>query len=214
MSQSKYLLPVNRKNLLSEESNVVLGFNSHAGSLCYALDFLVPEGSEIYAAQDGVVVYVKQDSNIGGPDKKYWADGNRIVIKHIDGEYSAYEHLRFMGAVVNVGQEVIPGELIGYSGNTGCSSCPHLHFEVFINPSEDESEGETVKIDWAGGHDFPYDQNVSISSFSQSKPQKQKECGHCVNYRVGYEESQAMLHITCSKCGRVLRNGSGEKRTI
>ncbi len=165
MSKNRYGLPVKKEDLLPEEQNVSIGFNSHAGNLRYALDFLVPEGTPIFAAEAGVVVYEKDDSYVGGPDKKYWNDGNRIVIKHSNGEYSAYEHNQYMGSMVMVGDEVVKGQLIGYSGNTGCSSCPHLHFELFVNPTEDESEGVTVEIDWAGGYHFSYDENVTTSSF-------------------------------------------------
>ena len=81
------------------------------------------------AAADGTVTTIKDDSNIGGFDPKYWYEGNYIVIKH-NSEFTGYEHFRYKGIVVETGDFVKQGQLIGYSGNTGYSRGPHLHFEV------------------------------------------------------------------------------------
>jgi murein DD-endopeptidase MepM/ murein hydrolase activator NlpD len=120
---------------------------AHKGKLKYAIDFSCKEETKIYASLGGKVVYVKQDSKVGGPDKKYWYDGNRIVIKHMNDEYTGYEHLKFNGSKVKVGQTVRKGQLIGYTGNTGFTFGPHLHFEVFrFNGPDKERDFETLKI--------------------------------------------------------------------
>jgi murein DD-endopeptidase MepM/ murein hydrolase activator NlpD len=160
IAKNFYMLPVNISNLQANSPGR-LPFNSHDGTLRFALDFLVPETSSVFAAADGEVVYVKRDSNIGGPDRKFWNDGNRIVIRHTDGEYSAYEHLAFNGALVEVGDFVSQGQLIGYSGNTGCTLCPHLHFEVFVDPVADESEGTTVRVVFVGFGEQRYGEPVT-----------------------------------------------------
>lgn len=145
LCKNKYNLPLEKKRIVRYLGEDVL---SHGGKLKYSVDFIVPESTPIYAALGGKVVYVKQSSKIGAPLKKYWNEGNRIVIKHRNNEYSAYEHLKYKGAKVKVGQVIKKGQLIGYTGNTGFSYEPHLHFEVFNKPSKDEVEGKTLRINF------------------------------------------------------------------
>lgn len=141
-SKNTYKVPID-KDAITRNAGVS---PAHADNLKYSIDFECNQGTPIYAARDGTVVFLKDSSNEGGPDRKYWLKGNRIVLKHDHSEYSAYEHLKYQGATVVLGQKVKAGEVIGYSGNTGYSFSPHLHFEVFINPESDESEGETVEV--------------------------------------------------------------------
>ena len=140
-AKNKYKLPLKKKDIIGLDTN-----HLYLRKLSHALDFLCRVGTSIFAAQSGKIVWMKDNSKVGGTDrKKYLELGNRIVIKHRFNEYTAYEHLKYKGVVVKVGQKVKKGQLIGYSGNTGWSTIgPHLHFEVFIKPSKDESEGETI----------------------------------------------------------------------
>ncbi|MFA7337183.1 MAG: M23 family metallopeptidase [Candidatus Obscuribacterales bacterium] len=99
----------------------------------FAVDFVMPIGTTVRAARAGQVIAVKADSNIGGMDPaqfKYAA--NYVMIRHSDGTYGSYEHLKQNGALVRLGQTVGAGDAIALSGNTGMSTGPHLHFEVFI----------------------------------------------------------------------------------
>jgi murein DD-endopeptidase MepM/ murein hydrolase activator NlpD len=96
-----------------------------------AVDWTVPEGTIVCAARDGRVVGVKQDSTVGGPDRKWRPFANYIVIKHADGTFADYVHLQAEGAMVKLGDTVTAGQPIGLSGSTGFSSRPHLHFSVF-----------------------------------------------------------------------------------
>lgn len=96
-----------------------------------AVDWAVPEGTIVCAARDGRVVGVRQDSNIGGADRRFRPYANFIVIKHSDGTFAQYLHLQKDGAMVKLGDEVTTGQPIGLSGQTGFASKPHLHFEVF-----------------------------------------------------------------------------------
>ena len=104
---------------------------SHTGLEAYAVDFDMPEGTPVHAARSGVVARVEESHTIG-----CWEDGcgryaNYIVILHNDGTTGEYYHLQYQGALVEVGESVARGQKIGYSGNTGHSTMPHLHFAVY-----------------------------------------------------------------------------------
>lgn len=120
------------------------GKYSHTGGDCYSIDFKMPEGTPIHAARDGVVVGTKEDSDIGGSDKKFEWDANYVLIRHSDGTLGHYVHLKKDGCKVSVGQAVQAGDLIGLSGNTGHSTGPHLHFAVF--KAQNGKQRQTVPI--------------------------------------------------------------------
>ena len=100
-----------------------------------ALDFKMKRGTKIVAVRDGVVIRVKEDGSRGGWSRKFRSHGNNIVIQHNDNSRSGYWHLQKDGALVNVGDSVKQGQVIGLSGKTGYSSMPHLHFIVWSNDS-------------------------------------------------------------------------------
>lgn len=78
-------------------------------------------GDPVIATADGQVVTV--DYDVGG-------FGNYVIIKHKHGFYTRYAHLQAFR--VQKGQKVEQGQVIGYIGNTGLSTGPHLHYEVHI----------------------------------------------------------------------------------
>lgn len=111
-----------------------------------AIDFKMPEGTPIYAARDGRVARLKVDSKIGGNSEKYIEHSNFIRIEHDDFTIADYGHIRYDGATVQLNEKVKRGQLIGYSGNTGYSTEPHLHFAILIpNPNYDL---QTIAITW------------------------------------------------------------------
>lgn len=133
-----------------KEYKVMQGNNgqfSHANK--HAVDFGMPENSVVCAARAGVVVEVKQDSNTGCPDFSCKDQGNYIMVYHEDGSFATYYHFRQNGSKVQPGQQVAQGEPIGYSGNTGFSAGPHLHFEVDM-PTELDKISIPVKFTVAG----------------------------------------------------------------
>ena len=109
---------------------------THSGENEYALDFDLDRGTPVHAARDGRVVEVKQDSRRGGRTARYGEYANYILVAHDDGSFANYVHLKPGGSVVEPGDRVEAGEHIGYSGNTGRSAGPHLHFDVRV-PTED-----------------------------------------------------------------------------
>lgn len=101
---------------------------SHKHNDTYAWDFRMSEGTPIVAAKDGVVRMARGDSTEGGCDEKYAPQANYVVISHADGLETQYLH--FSAVVVTPGEQVKQGQLIGFSGATGWSCGPHLHFKV------------------------------------------------------------------------------------
>jgi murein DD-endopeptidase MepM/ murein hydrolase activator NlpD len=105
---------------------------THKGNFSrFAIDFKMNIGQTVCAMRDGLVIAVKEDSNRGGKHKKFMDHGNYIVIAHKDGTFAQYVHLKKDGAIIKKGDSVIAGQQIGYSGNTGYSTQPHLHFAVY-----------------------------------------------------------------------------------
>ncbi len=128
-THNKYRLPV-PKDLLQQIDRT--SSPAHIGNLRNAVDFIVPQNTPVLAAASGEVVFVNDDSNVGGPDPSYWNTTNFITIMHPFGEYSRYDHLEYLSAKVSVGQQVQTGEEIARVGMTGYTYIPHLHFQVFV----------------------------------------------------------------------------------
>jgi murein DD-endopeptidase MepM/ murein hydrolase activator NlpD len=84
------------------------------------VDFAAPTGTPVYAAADGVVVDA-------APNGGY---GNWIRIDHSSKLSTVYGHLLAFAPGIEPGESVVRGELIGFVGNTGRSTGPHLHFEI------------------------------------------------------------------------------------
>lgn len=95
-------------------SDTFISDRNHQG-----LDIAAPEGTDIYAGAEGVVVAAGWNS--GGY-------GYFVMIDHLDGYQTVYAHMSAVFAVE--GQTVSRGQLIGAVGNTGRSFGDHLHFEV------------------------------------------------------------------------------------
>lgn len=128
-SDPLYRLPfaVGSKALVSQGFD---GGVTHKGLTRYAVDFQCPVGTKVYAARGGKVISVESSHNKGGFDKRFGDEANYIIIEHDDHTLGKYYHLKQYGVIVRVGESVRRGEFIGYSGNTGYTSGPHLHFSV------------------------------------------------------------------------------------
>jgi hypothetical protein len=86
------------------------------------IDWGIPLRTSIFATLPGTIIRVASDPN---------GYGNHIRISHGDGLVSLYGHMdAHHYTSLEVGDEVKAGQFIGYSGNTGRSTGPHLHFEV------------------------------------------------------------------------------------
>jgi murein DD-endopeptidase MepM/ murein hydrolase activator NlpD len=96
----------------------------------YAVDFAMPVGTPVLASREGTVIDATLYHTEGGYDVRYLDKANAIAIVHDDGTVAEYAHLSPGPDIVKPGQHVAAGDLIGYSGSTGYSSGPHLHFIV------------------------------------------------------------------------------------
>jgi murein DD-endopeptidase MepM/ murein hydrolase activator NlpD len=100
----------------------------------YAIDFVMPIGTDVFAAREGVVIEVASDFFEAGTD--YEVDGPRanvVRVLHDDGTMALYVHLNWNTIRVVPGQRVRRGEYLADSGNTGFTTGPHLHFVVQRN---------------------------------------------------------------------------------
>lgn len=116
--------PINKKNLKSVASG--FGYRTHpiykTMHLHSGMDFSAPIGTPIYATGDGIVE---------SADNLAQGYGNHVVINHNFGYKTLYGHMSRYA--VRRGQKVKRGDVIGYVGNTGMSTGPHLHYEVIKN---------------------------------------------------------------------------------
>ena len=85
----------------------------------YGMDFSAKTGTEIYSTGDGIVSKVKRSKR---------GYGNYVKINHGFGYETLYAHMSKY--IVKKGQKVKRGEVIGFVGNSGISTAPHLHYEV------------------------------------------------------------------------------------
>lgn len=113
--------PITNKDLTRVASG--FGYRIHPihkiRKLHTGMDFTAPTGTHIFATGDGVV------ENVVSSRRGY---GNHIVIKHQFGYRTRYAHMSKFN--VREGQKVKRGDVIGFVGNTGSSTGPHLHYEV------------------------------------------------------------------------------------
>jgi murein DD-endopeptidase MepM/ murein hydrolase activator NlpD len=108
------------------QGNCSLSPGGHQQTFAYDMEFGM--GDPIYAARGGRVIFVNDQfadtDNVEGHE-------NNVFIEHVDGTVARYTHLMQGSAVMTVGELAVAGSLVGAAGNSGNSSGPHLHFQVF-----------------------------------------------------------------------------------
>ncbi len=105
--------------------SISAGMYYPSGGYHGAIDYAVPIGTPVYAAETGVVI---KTANLT------YSYGTYVVIQHANGLQTWYGHGTIGSICVSPGQTVSRGQKIMNSGNTGRSSGPHLHFEVRVAP--------------------------------------------------------------------------------
>lgn len=109
-----------------------------------AIDIGASRGSNVIASNSGTVIYPTAGARIDYPEQaikpdangKYNCSGlvaNYVVIDHGNGVRTQYSHLYKNTITVRAGDKVEQGQVIGLSGSSGCSTGPHLHFQVEVN---------------------------------------------------------------------------------
>lgn len=117
------IMPVSNRNLKRTASG--WGMRMHPiyriPRFHYGMDFTAPTGTDIFATGNGIVKEVERNAGYG----------NIIVIDHGYGYETLYGHLS--KSKVKIGQTINRGDIIGFVGNSGASTSPHLHYEVMKN---------------------------------------------------------------------------------
>jgi len=115
---ANYIFPINGKHKITDD------YSDHKrrGSVAPGTDFAVKIGTPVYASRGGKVKIAVYGKGSGG---------TMVEISHAKGTVrTGYKHLSKLA--VKPGQKITQGALIGYSGNTGASTGPHLHFDMRV----------------------------------------------------------------------------------
>ena len=120
-------------------------------------DWVMPEGTPIFAVSDGQIYFAGVQQPVYCPLLGADVAGNIVILStSISNETFYVDYLHFSSIVVTSGQSVKRGDLLGYSGNTGCSSLPHLHFAIY-RPANNGSDFAAVDpYGWSGSTADPW----------------------------------------------------------
>ena len=140
----------------------VLGYTRvHKG-----VDFAVPTGTPVKAAGAGTVKFMGRASGYG----------NFVQIVHSNGYSTAYGHLSRFAAGMRSGARVRQGQIFAYSGNTGITTGPHLHYEIRMNNSQVNPLRE-------------------FSKMAQGRTLTGKERGQFIEARMKIDEAMAAMPL-------------------
>ena len=87
------------------------------------IDYAAPRGTPVLASGDGTISTAARTE----------ANGNYIIVKHGESIVTKYLHLSKFGRGIGPGKHVTQGQIIGYVGETGWATAPHLHYEFLVN---------------------------------------------------------------------------------
>lgn len=119
--RQKWVMPIQYTKCTSE-----FGYRLHPiegeNKFHYGVDLSAPYGTPIVASRSGTVTKAAYEAD---------GAGNYVNIDHLDGYSTRYMHMARY--IVNEGQFVMAGQVIGYCGSTGASTGSHLHFSIYYN---------------------------------------------------------------------------------
>lgn len=113
--------PVNNSDLSKSITSTGMKINPFVRTFVFhkGIDYPVAEGTRVYATANGKVQFVSPNNS---------SEGGMVTIDHGYNYYTVYKYLSKINT--SIGKSVKRGEIIGYSGNSGSSFLPHLHYEV------------------------------------------------------------------------------------
>ena len=132
-STSQYVLPYSiGETYVVGQGNCTLGSHTESVGQQFAYDLIMPIGTSLIASRGGVVVGVEESfsDGTGVPGEE-----NYVSIQHDDGTIGRYIHVTTLGALVELQDIVLQGDVIALSGHSGNSTAPHLHFDVVTDPN-------------------------------------------------------------------------------
>jgi hypothetical protein len=138
-------------------------FGSRGGKLHAGVDLIVPKHTAIHAAADGTVIEAHCDAStaatVGTCDRDGNADhaqgcGWMVQIRHPGNVVTVYCHM-VSAPLVTVGQHVAAGAQIGWSGSSGHSSGPHLHFETHETSGSVSKANAVDPVPFMAAHGAP-----------------------------------------------------------
>lgn len=124
--------PIQNPRLTQEYGRTDFAVRAYKTKSHTGVDFAASIGTPILAAGDGKIKAVGNNDK-GTVKWQKFQYGKHILVEHNNNLTTLYAHLS--RAVVSVGDEIKRGDIIGYSGNTGYSTGPHIHFGVYWSPS-------------------------------------------------------------------------------
>jgi murein DD-endopeptidase MepM/ murein hydrolase activator NlpD len=128
---------------------VIQGYDarlSHRGAEQYTVDFGMPVGTPVHAARDGVVALAEDSHDVGCWREECGRLANFVVLLHADGTTGEYFHLQRGSVQVRLGQRVGRGDLLAFSGNTGYTTAPHLHFGVYRTKRDGQTQSLAIRF--------------------------------------------------------------------
>ena len=130
LGEGDYLWPVPASHRITSN----FGYREHPTQggykFHYGIDIGVASGNNVLASRSGTVLISQYSSSYG----------NYIVISHGGGDTTLYAHMS--KRLVSAGEVVTQGDVIGYSGSTGWSTGPHVHFEITENGTRVDPESK------------------------------------------------------------------------
>jgi murein DD-endopeptidase MepM/ murein hydrolase activator NlpD len=130
----------------------VVGIGGHAG-----YDFVVPEGTPVRASGPGVVRDAGDEPPFDCPLLGRVVSGRRVIVRHaLDAGRFETRYLHLSRIDVARGQTVEAGDVIGLSGNTGCSTGPHLHFQVHRSLPDGSAGAVVDPYGWEANLEDPW----------------------------------------------------------